>query len=61
MLPKPGTNAVPTAPLKLMSERVYIPSAEALLMMTPSIPGTSPVNLIVSGAGAADPGVNLNT
>ena len=30
-------------------------------MITPSIPGTSPVNLIVNGAGAAEPGVNLNT
>ena len=38
-----------------------MPSAAARLIITPSIPGTSPVNLIVKGAGAAEPGVNLNT
>ena len=37
-----------------------MPSAAAQLIMTPSIPGTSPVNLIVRGAGDAEPGVNLN-
>ena len=38
-----------------------MPSAAALLIITPSIPGTSPVKRMVRGAGAAEPGVNLKT
>ena len=60
-VPNPGTKAVPTAPLKFMSDRVYVPSEIARLIITPSIPGTSPVNRIVNGAEDADPGVNLKT
>ena len=59
-LPNPGTNAVAVVPWKDKSVTLYKPSVMDFVTSTPSKPATSVVSLIVSGAGEAPPGVNLN-